>query len=788
MTDTLRRDLRKTLRGLAANRGFALTVIVTLAAGIAAATVVFSVIQAVLLHPIGLPNPDRLVHLYFSPPKTYGAYMRPGDAGFVMNHVKSLSSAALVSETHAILTGAGEPFSANGLRVSGTYFNLLGAQPEAGRLLTNGDDGVIVLSDHIWRSRFSADPRILGTKISLDGKTHRIIGIAGPQSSSLSNTAFWTPLAPPQTQRQENALPVILLGRLRPGVPIDTLNAELNKLSFDRAREHPELHGWLYTAVPVVQERLKDAPEKLRSVSLASLLLLLTACLNVSGLLLTRASARDGEFALCRALGAGSLWLFRSIFLEVFLLATAACALGVGLSLAALRAIVLLGPSILPGLDHAHLNLSTVLFATGIAFLTAIAASLLPGYLTIRCPLAPDLHSLRRGSSSPSVHRFTASFVAVQFALTIILLTGSGLLLKSFLRLALTPLGLDPANVLLAQVDLSNQTASKALTAPILARLRQIPGVDSVSLVQPSVMAGGLEVHPHIPGIPLSHSRADWASLTAISPDFFHVLRIPIRQGRAFTQRDLSSGAAVIIVNEAAARHFFPEGNAVGRGLVLSLGPQEKAFGIVGVAAATHLEGALYPQPMQIYLPYTQWDSSGLFFLLRTTGRPLPYAASIRHAVSIADPRQPVESVTTLKQAISDSILPERFYAYLFLCFSLAAALVAAVGLYGLLSYAIATRTREIGIRIALGASPSRLTELTLSFGLRAALSGMVLGIAGAAITSRLLTAFLHGIDPHDLSTFALAPLLLALIALLSSLQPLLSMHHIDPAVCLREP
>ncbi len=715
MPDTLLRDLRKTLRGLSTNRGFALTVLVTLAAGIAAATTIFSVLQAVLFRPVAFPDPDELVHVYFSPPRVFATLMRPLDANFVQQHVTSLSAMALVSETHAIITRAGEPFGANVLAVSGAYFGLLRAQPEAGRFLIGGDENAVILSDRIWRSRFNADPRILGTRISLNGKTHRIVGVAGPQFSSLSNTAFWTPLAPTQTQGEENGLPVILLGRLRPGVPIGTLNAELEKLSLDHARELPDLQGWAFHAVSLVTERLKDAPQKLRAVSLASLLLLLTACLNVSGLLLTRAGARGGEFAVCRALGAGSLWLFRSIFLEVFLLAAAACALGVGLSLAALRAIVLLGPSILPGLDRARLNLATLLFAVGIAFLTAIASSLLPGYLTIRRPPAPDLHSLRRGSSSRSVHRFTASFVAVQFALTLVLLTGSGLLLKSFLRLALTPIGFDPDNVLLAQVDLSDRPASQSLTAAILARLQEMPGVDSVSLVQPSVMAGGIDVLPHIPAAPANHSRADWASLTAISPDFFHVLRIPIRQGRAFIDRDLTPNAASIIVNEAAARHFFPTGNAVGRDLVFALGPQEKSFRIVGVAAPTHLEGALYASPMQIYLPYTQWDSPAVPFLIRTTGRPLPYAALIRSAVSRVDPHVSVETVSTMRDAISDSILPQRFYAFLFLAFSLAATLVAAVGLYGLLSYAIATRTHEIGIRIALGASPSDLAEFTAS-------------------------------------------------------------------------
>jgi putative ABC transport system permease protein len=569
---------------------------------------------------------------------------------------------------------------------------------------------------------------------------------------------------------------------------MDVAVAELQGLSLRHAAELPDREGWFFSAIPIVGERLKDAPQKLRIVTFAALLLLLTACLNVSGLLLTRATARKGELALCRALGAGSFRLFRTVFLEAFVLAVAACALGVGLAAVALRTFVLLGASILPGIGRARLDSPTLIFAMAIAFVTALCSSILPGSLALQRSVAYDLQAVRRGASSRSVHRFSAVFLAVQFALTLVLLTGSGLILNSFIRLALTPMGFDPQNVLLTQIEFPEQGGGSYAIGEILVRMRTIPGVTDVSVVQPSVMAGGIQVYPHKPGARISKARGDVASVAAISPEFFRVLRIPIIEGRAFAEQDLTPSRASVIVNAPMARRLWPGEEAVGRELAIPISGQDQSYRVVGVVGATHLEGALYPATMQLYLPYTVLPrSSDAQFLIRTAGRPLPLAKSIRGAIYNVNPNQPVESVMTMKDAISDSILPQRFYALLFLNFSIVSTVVAAVGLYGLLRYAFATRVHELGVRIALGASPIHIARLILNYGLGAALCGMIAGIAGVFLTSHVLIAFLHNVDPHDLSTFALTPLVFLLVALGSCLGPYLAIRRLDPAVCLRD-
>jgi putative ABC transport system permease protein len=787
-------DLRKTLRGLSSNRTFALTVVVTLASGIAAAATIFSVVQAVLVRPVEFSRPGELVHIYFaSPPHILETGLYPRDAEFLQRHVKSLSSVALMTASHAIVTGAGEPFGTDGVKVSGNYFSVLGAPPQAGRFLSVADDAAggdeaVVIGDRIWRSHFGADRRVLGRKIALDGRIHTIVGVAGSQFSSLSNAGFWVPLALTPQQRAEDTVGVVLIGRLAAGVRMDIAAAELQGLSLRHAAELPDREGWFFSAVSIVGERLKDAPQKLRIVTLAALLLLLTACLNVSGLLLTRATARKGELALCRALGAGSFWLFRNVFLEAFVLALAACVLGVGLASVALRTFVLLGASILPGIERARMDSRTLIFAMAIASLTALCSSIVPGSLALQRSVAYDMQAVRRGASSRSVHRFSAVFLAVQFALTLVLLTGSGLILNSFIRLALTPMGFDPQNVLLTQIEFPEQAGGSYAIGEILAHLRTIPGVTEVSVVQPSVMTGGIQVYPHKPGVKISKARGDMASVTAISPEFFRVLRIPILEGRAFAEQDLKPSMASVIVNEATARRLWPGEAAIGRELAIPISGQDEVCRVVGVAGATHLEGALYPATMQLYLPYTALPrSSDAQFLIRTTGKALPFAKSIRGAIYSVDPNQPVESVMTMKDAISDSILPQRFYALLFLNFSIVATVVAAVGLYGLLRYAFATRAHELGVRIALGASPIHIARLILNFGLGAALCGMVAGIAGVYLTSHVLIAFLHNVDPRDLSTFALTPLVFLLVALGSCLGPYLAIRRIDPAVCLRD-
>ncbi len=796
--DDIGRDLRYTIRSLRKAPGFTATAILALALGIGSTTAIFGLVEGVLLKPLPFRNPQQLVQLTFdNPAQGYFSSLQLADAEFVQRQSKTLSQIAFSGPQYSVILGAGEPFNSNGAKASANYFSTLGVSPLLGRFIepaeeVAGNDRVIVLSNGLWRKRFGEDPHVLNRKISLDGKTYRVIGVAGPQFSWSEDPEFWIPLAPTSEERTARSTVVHVTGRRASGFSIAAVNEELHALSLRRPHQGPNdtRNGWFFHATSLRELRLGNAPKNLRTLSFAVALVFLIACANVSGLLLSRITSRSGELSLRSTLGASRFRLFRQLFLESAALSLAAGALGCALAAVSIRGIVALGSATVPQLERVHLDVWTVSFALAIAALIALFSTLVPAWIALRRETGPQLQFSRRGSVSQAVRRIGALFVSAQFAFTLILLIGAGLLLNSFLRVMLTPPGFNPHNLLMMEITLpgwisSDHAYRASFLAAALDRLRIVRGIDAVAATAPAPMEGnGFGVLFHEPGtVRPALSPKNAAAWILISPQYFRTMRIPLIEGREFTERDLKSTNNPAIINDILARRLWPQQSAIGRQLLVG---QDRLITIVGVAAPTRLANLESRSGPQVYEPYTSLPPPSTAFLIRTSGPPERLISSVRQAIFKLNPRQPIEKITTMDNAISSTLIPRRFYLWLFLTFAAMALAVAAVGLHGLLAYLVAARTHEIGVRMTVGASPGDIAELLLGFGARILVPGLIAGIAGSLAATRVLTSLLHDVKPTDALTFAAASLVFVVVALVACAAPLGRMLRIDPAVCLR--
>ena len=806
MAAALVRNLRFALRLLFKNPGFTLTTILTLALGIGANTAIFTVTSALLLRPFPYPDPDRLVTVRVSDqskerPTTLLRYE------LVRDNNRSFESVAVWANDNLNLTGSGEPLQVPVARVSPSLLSMLGIQPQLGRTFTE-DEGrpegkpVVMLSNAMWRSHFHSDPNIVGQSVTLDSTPQTIVGVlpGNVQFPFVGPADVWTPryfefsLMP--TARLRLGVGYLeMLARLHPETTLEKANAELAVLNQRYREQNPtapdSTAGRLMAAEPLRELVVADVRGKVLVLSAAVAVVLLIACANVASLLLSRALARRREVAVRTALGASRGTLIAQLLTESMLLALVAGVLGIGFSWAATRALVTWGAGQLPQGVPIGLDLPVLLFTLSVSVVSGILFGMVPAIQLARANPNAALRDEGRGVSVGHSRTYMKNALVVgQLALSLLLVIGAGLLLRSFVRLLSVDPGFDPQNVLTMNVSLPTVKYSKpeqqvAFFDEVLRRVSALPGVRSAA-TSAALPLSFIRVTPVLPegqpNVPLA--QRPFIDIEAISPQWFQTMRVPLRSGREFTAADNATAPKAVIVNESCARQFWPNENPIGKRILV--GRWTEPAEVVGESADIKNRGLEQDTQSQLYLPFPQLPWGDMNLLVRTAVMPRSITSAVRAQVAAVDADQPITKIQTVDDLMDDSRSQPRFTMLLLAVFSATALALAIVGIYGVLAYSVAQRRQEFGIRLALGAERADVLRLVLRQGLMLAIAGIVTGLLASLFLTRLMSNLLFKVSAVDLATFALTPLLFLAIALLASYLPARRATKVSPIEALR--
>ncbi|HEY6338826.1 MAG TPA: ABC transporter permease [Candidatus Sulfotelmatobacter sp.] len=802
----LLRNLRFGVRMLRKSPGFTLITILTLALGIGANTAIFTVTNALLLRPFPYLDPQQLVHVKANDKsrELEGTLLR---YELVRDFNRSFQSVAVWANDNLNLTGHGEPMQVTVARVSPSFFPLLGVQPSLGRVFSE-DEGrpegkpVILLSDSIWRTRFHGDPYIVGQTVTLDSTTETIVGVlpSNIPFPFVGPADIWTPryfeysvMTPQRLRMGVGYLDTI--ARLRPEVTLTQANAELAVLNQQYREQNPTAPD-AAPGVAMSAETLRDLVAangrgKVLLLSFAVVIVLLIACGNVASLLFSRALARKREIAVRTALGASRGAIVQQLLTESILLAFVAGALGVGLSLVATRALVTWGASQLPQGIVIGVDLRVLLFTLVISLVSGILFGTVPALQLARADPNAALRDEGRGASLGHQRaRMKNLLVVSQVALSMLLLIGAGLLLRSFVRLLRVDPGFDAQNVLTMNIALPTVKYSKpdqqiAFFDEVVRRVSALPGVRSAA-TSAALPLSFIRITPLLPegqpDVPLA--QRPFIDIEAISPQWFETLRVPLRAGREFTAADTAHTQKVVIVNETFARRFWPNQDPLGKGIII--GRQPEPSRVVGVAADIKNKGIDQVTQSQLYLPFPQLPWGNMNLLVRTAQPPQSLTSAVRAQIAALDPEQPVTNIQTVDDLINTSRAQPRFTMLLVGIFSGTALALAVIGIYGVLSYSVAQRGQEFGIRLALGAERSHILRLVVRQGILLTSVGIVLGLIVALLLTRLMSSMLYDVSTRDVTTFVFAPLAFLAIALLASYLPARRATKVDPAEVFR--
>jgi putative ABC transport system permease protein len=805
----LMHDARLALRALRRQPGFTAAAVLILALGIGATTAVFSVVYAVLLQPLPFPDGGRLVRVT-SMDGDVEWTASPPDFVDWRTQATSFEDLAAVNTGSFALTGNGPAQQHAGASVTAAYFTVLGVAPQIGRGFTEANDvpganHVVVLGDNLWRTQYGADSGVVGRHIRLDGADYEVLGVMPRGFDAPGGMDLWVPRAFTQhdltTQRGAHYLDVY--GRLKPGVSVDRADREMKDIAARLDAAYPAANpGWSARVTSLRDAIVGDVRRPLYALLGAVALVLLMACVNVASLLLSRAVARERELAVRVALGAGRLRLVRGVLTESIVLAVGGGLLGIALAIWGVAALAHIAPANLPRIDEVGTNA----FVLGFAFLITVATGLVFG-------AAPSLHLLRRREETGSlvsgergstagarVQRWRQVLVAAQMALAVTLVAGAGLLAKSFTRLMATDPGFDPHGALtfrLSVPDVGYERPERVATfvRTVEQRLRAAPGVTEVGTIFGLPLTGfdfSMSLRS-LDGRRLDaeeENRRVAPQMRIVTPGYFAAMGIPIVRGRGFTARDREGTTPVVVVSETGGRRIFegqdPIGHRFELGTSMGLGRGPVGGEVVGIAGDIKGAGLAAPVRPLIYAVHDQFPVGYLQMVLRTSGDPLALAETARRAVAAVDPNVPIFQVRTLEQRLGASVSQARFLALVVGLFAAVALVLAAVGIYGVVAYAVAQRTREVGIRMALGARTADILWLVLRQGVVLAAVGATLGLAGALFATRALGRLLYQVTPSDPATFAAGIVVLMTVALLASLLPARRAAAIDPMEALR--
>jgi predicted permease len=808
--ETLLQDLRYAVRQLFRSPGFAATAILTLALGIGANTAIFSVVQGVVLAPLPYPEPERLVLVQESRPNLPHLDISYPDFLDWQRSAGSLQQMAALTWRDSNLTGPGMSEHLNGMEVSSGFFATLGVKLALGRELSASEDlphgaSAVIISDRLWRERFASSPQALGKSLVLDGAEATIVGILPPGFRFFTEADVYTSLAQgaPLIYNDRTIHGFAAIARLKPEASIGQAQDEMNTIQQNLDRLYPIADrnlGALLT--PLKQALVFDVRGTLLLVLGAVGIVLLIACANVANLLLARAAARSHEFAVRSALGASRGRLVRQLLTESVLLALGGGVLGLGLAKLSVSLALAKLPASMPRTDNIHVNLTVLLFAFGISLAAGILFGLAPALKSFRVDLQGSLKAADRGSTRAR-HHGQSLLVIVQMALTLVLLVGSGLLLRTIGHLWSVHPGFDTQHVLTFKVGLSPSLTKTAASTRIayrqlLERIRQIPGVQAADFTNIIPLSEQDNGGPFWIGAQESTSMQDapHALYFETGPDYLQVMKIPLLRGRFFAPADTSESEPVIVVDSVLAHTYFPGKDPIGQTITVAHWRTARVIGVVGHVRHWGLGDPGTYNPSQIYISFyqlpDQWTSAFAEALSIAVRTPLDAAAimpAIKDAIYGAGKDQPVYKIQTMQQIVSDSMASQRLTMILLGAFAALALLLAAVGIYGVLSYSVNLRVQEIGIRMALGADHGNVLRLLIGQGLGLAITGVAAGAVAALILARLLASFsqlLYGVTASDPATFLSVALVLMSTAFLACYIPARRATHIDPMQALR--
>jgi len=797
--ETLYRDARYGVRSLLKRPGFTAIALVALTLGIGANTAIFSLVNAVLLRPLPFAEPDRLVWVW-------GNIRNGGNRASVspldfLDYRKQNTTFEEFAASIGVplnLTGGGEPERLIAAGVTGNYFQALGAKPLLGRTFQlenekSGSDQVTVLSYGLWQKRFGGDPAIINKTVTLDSKTCQIIGVM-PQDFSFPRSAeLWIPLNfdISQEMKQRKAHFLRPIGRLKPGVTLAQAQADTDAVARRLEEQYPDSNtGWNLRLVSLREQLVGNTRPTLFILFGAVGFVLLIACANVANLLLVRAAGRQKEIALRTALGAGRFRIVRQMITESVLLALAGGALGTLLAIWGVELLVKLSAGSIPPTAQVRIDATVLGFTLLISLVTGVLFGLAPALRTMKLNLSESLkEGGRSGSEGPQRNRTRSALVVLESAVAVVLLIGAGLLIRSLIELQKVSPGFDAHNVLTMRVDLPRAKYDKPDKAAnffsqLEGRIGGLPGVENVGLVSELPLTGLLSDMPYaVEGRPpVSIDQAFDDDFRRVNRQYFAALRIPFLRGRNFTEQEVRQSAKVVIISDLLALQTFPNEEPIGKRLIMAMG--NEPFEIIGIVGDIR-HRALESRPAAaMYLP--TYEKGSMNVVIRTKGEPTSIAAAVRKEVQAIDPDQPVAAVKTMEQWLDTSVSAPRYRTALLALFALVALVLAATGIYGVMSYSVTQRTHEIGVRMALGARRLDVLKLVVRQGMTLVVIGVALGLLGAFALTRVMSSLLFGVTAKDPMTFVAVAALLTLIAFVACYLPAHRATKVDPLVALR--
>ena len=809
-------DMRYGARVLLKSPGFTLVAVLTLALGIGANTAIFSVLNFVLLRPLEYSNPDQLVMVWernlkkgFSEsPTSFGNFIDFRDS------VKSIELAAFTDANFNVM-GGDQPERVAGLRVSANLFSVLGTNPMHGRWFAPQEDKpgaghVLILSYGLWQRSFGGNPNLVNQAVQLNSQSYTVVGIMPPNfkfppsfsarnsgtEETLINADLWVPLTTDDVPLVRDIRNLKMIGRLKPGVTPQQAQAEINAIASRLDKDYPDVNAGIEShVIPLREQVTGDISLALWVLTAAVGLVLLIACANVANLLLAKATSRQKEIAIRAAIGATRLRILRQLLTESVLLGVLGGLFGLLFAIIGARTLIAFATVNIPRLKDFGFDPKVLLFTLVISLITSLVFGLAPGVAASKPNLNEALKEGGRSSSGGAArNKLRSALVVLELALAVVLVTASGLMFRSFLRLQGVNPGFNPANVLTLEIELPEATykadqQQRLFQQQLLQKIRTIPGVVNAATVDNLPFSGNafnssftIEGRP-IPPV----TERPRAYYRVVSPDYFSTMGIQVNRGNQFTDRDTADVPGIAIINDVAARKFWPGeeplGKKIKRGRPESKNPWVTIVGIVGSGNQNSLREIAQPE---IYTPYLQNASRTFTLVTRTSVDPRTLAASIRKEVWATDKDLPVSNMKLMNELISNSVAQPRFYVILLSVFAGLALVLAAVGVYGVMSYSVTLRTRDIGIRMALGARPADIFKHIVGQALLLALIGLGIGIVLAITSTRVMSSLLYGINATDPLTLVATSLMLLAVALLASYVPARRATKVDPMVALR--
>ena len=796
-------DLRLALRLLIRSPGFTIVAVLTLGLGIGANTAIFSVVNGVLLRPLALHEPDRIVRLRESQPPDFPEFsVAPPNFIDWKKTSTSFSSLAAYRGQSYNLTGEGEPMRLLGLRVTAEHFTVFGVAPLQGRDFLPEEDTpaggkVAILSHAFWQRQFCGAPDTLGRSIELNGEPHAIIGIMPQdfQGATITAIDLWTPMAFPDDEISNDnrgAHYINVVGRLGPGVTLEQAQSEMNVIAVRLATEYPDTNkGWGVSLFVLPDYMVRDVRLVLWTLLGAVACVLLIACANIANLLLARANSRMREISIRSAMGAGRWRIVRQLLTESVVLALLGGAAGVLLANWGLDVLLAFAPSNLPRAAGIGIDGGALGFALALSIVTGVVFGAAPAWLATGHRLNETLKEGSRGSTEGGRRWFRQGLVVAEVALALLLLTGAGLLVRSYRNLSGVDPGFDPSNATVVSLSLPDRKydspeKQQQFASALVAGMQGLPGVVEVGVTHTLPLVGDWVLTFTIDGRPeIAPSDLPSSNYYAVSPGYFRAMGIRVLRGRGFTEQDTATAPRVALINETFARMHFPGEDPIGKRIDIQNGPPAYRE-IVGIVSDVKQYGVDTDTTAQAYDPFAQNPFGNLTAVIRTSGDPAALQNSIRAQVFVVDASQPVSSIRLLTDILAGTISRQRFAMLLITVFSLVALVISAVGIYGVVAYSVSQRTGEIGIRMALGATARDVLSMVLRQNLVVIAAGLVLGILAALSASRVMESLLYRVSASDPLTLGVIAALLAAVAFFACLIPARRATKVDPMTALR--